>query len=96
MDVFPFCVPLALAKLLAAETSMMNNFIWNDVWTSRDRCGCGFASMLGRFLQFNMVCSVGMIIAIVGLHLLHTVFDFNLYVVNLVVIFAVGNFLASG
>ena len=93
VDVFP----LALAKLLAAETAMVSNFVWNDVWTFRDRRARGLASMLGRFLRFNMVCSVGMFFAIGGLHLLHMVFGFNLYVANLVVIFAVavGNFLAS-
>lgn len=97
VDVFSFCVPLALAKLLAAETAMASNFVWNDVWTFRDRRARGLASMLGRFLRFNMVCSVGMFFAIGGLHLLHMVFGFNLYVANLVVIFAVavGNFLAS-
>ena len=42
--------------------------------------------MLGRFLRFNMVSSVEMIIAIGGLH---TVYGFNLYVANLVVISAV-------
>ena len=67
VDVFPFCVPLALAKLLAAETAMVSNFVWNDVWTFRDRRARGLTSMLGRFLRFNMVCSVGM------------VFGFNLY-----------------
>ncbi len=97
VDVFSFCVPLALAKLLAAETAMASNFVWNDVWTFRDRRARGLASVLGRFLRFNMVCSVGMFFAIGGLHLLHMVFGFNLYVANLVVIFgvAVGNFLAS-
>jgi dolichol-phosphate mannosyltransferase len=26
---------LSLSKTLAAETAIVNNFIWNDVWTSR-------------------------------------------------------------
>ena len=97
VDVFSFCVPLALAKLLAAETAMASNFVWNDVWTFRDRRARGSSPMLWRFLRFNMVCSVGMFFAIGGLHLLHMVFGFNLYVANLAVIFAVavGNFLAS-
>ena len=60
VDVFSFCVPLALAKLLAAETAMASNFVWNDVWTFRNRRARGLASMPGRFLRFNMVCSVGM------------------------------------
>ena len=49
VDVFSFCVPLALSKLLAAEMPMASNFIWNDVWTFRDRRARGLASMLGRF-----------------------------------------------
>lgn len=65
---------------------MVNNFIWNDVWTFRNRRGHRFALMLGRFLRFNVVCSVGMIITIGGLH---TVCGFNLYVANPVVISAV-------
>jgi len=26
--------PLTLSKLVAAETAMANNFLWNDLWTS--------------------------------------------------------------
>ncbi len=100
VELFPLRIPLTLAKLFAAETAMVNNFIWNDVWTFRNCRGqsSGFAAVLIRFFRFNMVCSVGLAIAIGVLHFLHTVFGFNLYVANLIAIFAgvAWNFLASG
>ena len=79
---------LSIGKALAAETAIVNNFFWNDLWTFRDisaqRIGRG--ARLGRFGRFNMICLAGVLISILVLdtqvHFLH----FNIYVANLIAI----------
>ena len=77
-------INLALSKVLSTEVAMVNNFIWNEVWTFRDlRHGpiC-WPVMLHRFLQFNLVCASGMLISVALLSLLVHVMEMNLYLAN--------------
>lgn len=59
------------ATILSAEVAVLNNFIWNDRWTFGDRSiqqpGC--RSMVRRFLKFNVLCLVGIVLqgTLVGL-----------------------------
>ena len=59
------------ATILSAEVAVLNNFIWNDRWTVGDRSiqQPGRRSMVRRFLKFNVLCLVGIVLqgTLVGL-----------------------------
>ena len=59
------------ATILSAEVAVLNNFIWNDRWTFGDRSiqQPGRRSMVRRFLKFNVLCLVGIVLqgTLVGL-----------------------------
>ncbi|MCF7765399.1 MAG: GtrA family protein [Verrucomicrobia bacterium] len=82
--------PVVLSKVLAAETAMINNFVWNEVWTFRDRSRLGRSTRnrLVRLLKFNLICFGGLVVAVVTLKALITWFAFSLYVANFAAIVA--------
>lgn len=56
---------LILASVVAVETAIVNNFIWNDLWTFSERTPARF-----RFLRFNLVSLGGLVVntgALVGI-----------------------------
>jgi putative flippase GtrA len=54
-------VPYLLATALAVEASVLNNFVWHERWTWRDRPASGRARLMrfGRFHALNGVVSLG-------------------------------------
>lgn len=54
-------VPYLMATALAVEASILNNFVWHERWTWRDRPASGRARLLrlGRFHLLNGVVSLG-------------------------------------
>lgn len=86
---------ITLSKLCAAEMALINNFVWNEVWTFRQaRQPNGLRGCARRLLLFNAICGVGIFIAVLLLHLFHTYLGWNLYLSNLlsVVIVTIWNF----
>jgi dolichol-phosphate mannosyltransferase len=49
------------ASVLAVELAIINNFLWNDLWTFRDSVGSrpDLANRLKRFFKFNAICAMG-------------------------------------
>jgi len=49
------------AGAVAIECAMVNNFLWNELWTFRDRSLLqpGLRDRLRRFINFNVVCGIG-------------------------------------
>lgn len=49
------------AGTVAIEASILNNFLWNELWTFRDRSRehPGLRDRLVRLAQFHLVCGVG-------------------------------------
>lgn len=78
---------LSLSKAVAAEVALVNNFIWNDLWTFRglDAAGGGLAR-LARFLKFNLICLAGIGGSVLLLNLQVRWLHWNLYAANLVAI----------
>ena len=79
------------SKIIAAELALTNNFIWNDLWTfgkfsSRQNT---LRQRARRFLKFNLLCSVGIILNIIILNIGFKVMHMNRYVANLSAIFVV-------
>lgn len=56
-------LPLVVASALAVETAIVNNFLWNNLWTYSQR---HFATR--RFLKFNLVSLSGLVLTVAMLH----------------------------
>lgn len=82
---------LTISKTLAAETAIINNFLWNDVWTFRtfSRCEAGWRAKLTRFGKFNLICLGGIGLSVVLLNAQVHYLGINVYVANLAAIFLV-------
>jgi dolichol-phosphate mannosyltransferase len=82
---------LTRSKLIAAETAIINNFLWNDAWTFRDVSARqrGSQQRLRRFAKFQLICLAGVVINTVLLNLQFNVLHMNRYVANAVAIAAV-------
>ena len=79
---------LTRSKAIAAELAVINNFLWNDAWTFRDLVGSqrgGRAKFL-RFIKFNIVCGIGLVLNIVLLNVQFNQLHVNRYVANLIAI----------
>ena len=79
---------LTRSKFVAAEAALVNNFIWNDLWTFGDisREQNTMSQRVKRFLKFNAICSLGIFFNIVILNIEFNLFHMNRYVANLVAI----------
>jgi dolichol-phosphate mannosyltransferase len=81
-------VSLILGKICAGQTAMVSNFIWNDLWTFRDLAS-GDPTRRGRwrrFVKFDAVCSFGLLLSVVLLHIQVVRFGFNPYAANILAI----------
>jgi dolichol-phosphate mannosyltransferase len=76
---------LTRSKIIAAELALTNNFIWNDLWTFGKLAShqSGFRQRLRRFLKFNLLCSVGIILNLIILNIGFNIFHMNRYIANL-------------
>jgi dolichol-phosphate mannosyltransferase len=65
-------LPLEYSKVLSAEVAIINNFMWNDRWTFGDVSiqQKGRKRKLRRFIKFNLVCLIGVILSVLILKLL--------------------------
>jgi dolichol-phosphate mannosyltransferase len=79
---------LTRSKILAAEAAILNNFIWNDVWTFRSISlhQNSFGQRAKRFLKFNAICSVGLALNVLILNFEFNFLHINRYVANLLAI----------
>lgn len=76
---------LTRSKIIAAELALTNNFIWNDRWTFGKLTShqSGFRQRFRRFVKFNLLCSVGIIMNLIILNIGFNVFHMNRYIANL-------------
>lgn len=90
---------LSLAKVCAAETAILNNFLWNERWTFRTRIEPTptFRTLLLRLGRFNLICLSGIAISVGLLNFQVRVLNANPYVANLIaiVIVSLWNFYLS-
>jgi len=70
---------------------MLNNFLWNEIWTFRQAAGeqRRFSSIARRLLRFHAICGAGIGLAVLLLHTGHGVLGINLYAANLLAILLV-------
>lgn len=79
---------LTRSAILAAELAIVNNFIWNDRWTFGDLAQQQQQRrmIIKRFLKFNIVCVMGLILKILLLNLFFNGLHINAYAANLLAI----------
>jgi len=77
---------LTRSKLIAAETAIVNNFLWNDLWTFRDLAERehGLRHRLRRFGSFQLICLAGVVLNTVLLNIQFNIFHIDRYVANAV------------
>ena len=63
--------PLEAAKLLSAETALLNNFLWNDRWTFGHRRIEPDAPWPRRLLRFHVICLSGILLTLLLLWTMH-------------------------
>jgi len=82
---------------IGVETSILWSFIFNDLWTFRDRGSRSIAGFFKRMLKFNVVSAFGILINVVVLIFFNTLFGMNPLKANLLGIAAafVWNFMAN-
>lgn len=84
-------LPLTRSKIIASELAIINNFLWNDLWTFRDISSHqpGKRQRLKRLVKFNIICLGGLILNVLLLNLFFNAFGINRYLANLLAIAAV-------
>jgi dolichol-phosphate mannosyltransferase len=63
--------PLEAAKVVAAETALLNNFLWNDRWTFGNPPQDSVAPWHLRLIRFHLICLSGIALTLILLGLLH-------------------------
>ncbi|NJL61592.1 MAG: glycosyltransferase [Methylacidiphilales bacterium] len=79
---------LTRSTILSAEVAIINNFLWNDIWTFRDisRWQKGGKARLMRFLKFNVICLTGVILQTLIVNFLFNVLRIDQYIAKLIAI----------
>lgn len=82
---------LTPSAILSTEVAIINNFLWNDVWTfSEISSGQQLENQrLQRFLNFNLICLFGLIFNSLIVNWLFYKFEMNEYMAKLVAIVCV-------
>ncbi len=82
---------LSLSKFCSAEIAMLSNFLLNEVWTFHGLGADGDRSwgVLRRLVNFQAICSAGIVFAVLLLNLFYRHFGLNLYLSDLLAILLV-------
>lgn len=92
---------LMTSKVVAAETALLNNFLWNDLWTFQHHDHHGEAEArppwIARLAGFHLACGLGIALCVGLLAFQVDVLGVNRYVANAIaiVLVALWNFWAS-
>jgi dolichol-phosphate mannosyltransferase len=83
-----FGMALTRSAIFSSEIAIINNFLWNDIWTFRDlsRIQKGNKQKLRRFFKFNLICLSGLFANILIINLLFNIFCMNEYFAKLIAI----------
>ncbi|NUN65964.1 glycosyltransferase [Pseudanabaena biceps] len=87
-DASTLAMGLTRSKLIASEVAIVNNFLWNDMWTFRDFSSqqVGWRKRVKRFVKFNLICLLGIGLNLIILNILYNYFGINKYLANLIAI----------
>jgi dolichol-phosphate mannosyltransferase len=90
-DVHTLHWPMTRSAIVAGEVAIINNFCWNDRWTFKDLAGqqTGKRQRFRRFLKFNLVCLMGIVLKVLILNVLYNFLFHNQYISNFLAIVCV-------
>jgi dolichol-phosphate mannosyltransferase len=76
------------SAIFSSEIAIINNFLWNDLWTFGDisHQQRGIHKRLRRFMKFNLVCLAGSILNVSIVNLLFNIFYINEYLAKIIAI----------
>ena len=79
---------LTLSKVIAAEVALINNFVWNELWTFRELAtiASGWRQRLVRLLKFNLICAAGIGLSVILLNVQVYGLGWNVYLANFIAI----------
>jgi dolichol-phosphate mannosyltransferase len=84
---------LTRSKVVAGEVAIINNFLWNDRWTFGDvsRRQQGKTQKMRRFLKFNLVCLMGLVLNVIILNVFYNLLmlkavPYGAYIANFIAI----------
>ncbi len=79
---------LTRSAIVSAEVAILNNFLWNELWTFGDisRRQPGKRQRLKRLLKFNLVCLAGLVLNVSIVNLLFNIFAIDEYIAKIVAI----------
>jgi dolichol-phosphate mannosyltransferase len=82
---------LTRSTILSSEIAIINNFLWNDLWTFGDisRQQKGWHKRLKRLLKFNLICLSGLVLNVLLVNFLFNVLEINEYISKIIAIAAV-------
>ena len=82
---------LTRSAIFSSEVAIINNFLWNDLWTFGDISSRqkGWRKRIKRLLKFNIVCLSGLVLNVLLVNLLFNVLGVNEYIAKLIAIAAV-------
>jgi len=77
---------LTRSLIVSAEVAIINNFLWNDLWTFGDisKQQQGLGQRLKRLLKFNSICAMGLILKVLLVNFLFNTLGVNEYLANLI------------
>ena len=70
---------LTRSAMISAEVAIVNNFLWNDLWTFADisRRQPGETQRIKRFFKFNLVCLSGVILQLIIINIIYNFFSLS-------------------
>ncbi|GAB4236856.1 MAG: glycosyltransferase [Stanieria sp.] len=79
---------LTRSAILSSEVAIINNFLWNDLWTFGDISSRqkGMGKRIKRLLKFNIVCLTGLILNVLIVNFLFNILGVNEYLAKLIAI----------
>jgi dolichol-phosphate mannosyltransferase len=79
---------LTRSAIFSSEIAIINNFLWNDLWTFGDISSKqqGNRKRFRRFLKFNLVCLTGLILNVLIVNFLFNIVHVNEYLAKLIAI----------
>jgi dolichol-phosphate mannosyltransferase len=79
---------LTRSSIFSSEIAIINNFLWNDLWTFADisQKQKGTRQRFRRFLKFNLVCLSGVILNALIVNFLFNIVHMNEYLAKLIAI----------
>ena len=83
-----FLMPLTLSAILSTEMAIINNFVWNDIWTFSDisQQQNALTQRLSRLAKFNLVSLLSLTFNPAIVYVLFHYFSVNQYLAKVVAI----------